>query len=180
MCWKAKTLLCGQRSVWSRLSQGFGLPSGHTWLWELDHKEGRSPKKWCLWTVLLEKTPESPLDSKIKPVNLKGYQPWILLGKTDAETEAPVFWSSDVNIQLIGKDPDAGKDWGQRRRGQQRMTQLDGITDEMNMNLGKLWEMVRDRETWHAAVRGWQRVRHNWATEQQHMYNWIYLLKSRN
>ena len=115
MCWKAKTLLCGQRSVWSRLSQGFSLPSGHTWLWELDHKEGRSPKKWCLWTVLLEKTPESPLDSKIKPVNLKGYQPWILLGKTDAETEAPVFWSSDVNIQLIGKDPDAGKDWGQEK-----------------------------------------------------------------
>ena len=73
------------------------------------------PKNWCLWTVVLEKTPESPLDSKeIKPVNLKGNQPWIVTGRTDAEAEAPVFWSSDANRRLIEKVPDAGKDWGQK------------------------------------------------------------------
>ena len=98
-------------------SQGYGLPSGHVRLWELDHKEGRTPKNWCLWTVLLEKTPESPLESKeIKPVNLKGNQPWTLIGRTDAEAEAPIFWSSDVNSWLTGKVLDAGKDWGQKEK----------------------------------------------------------------
>ena len=92
-------------------SQSYGIPSGHVRLWELDGKEDRTPKNWCLQTVVLEKTSESPLNSKeIKPVNLKGNQPWKLLGRTDAE--APVFWSSDVNIWLIGKVPSAGKDWG--------------------------------------------------------------------
>ena len=89
-------------------SQGYGLPSGHVWLWELDHKESRAPNNWCLWTVVLEKTPESPLDSKeIKPVNLKGNQPWTFIGRTDAE--APVFWSPDANSQLIGKSLMLGK-----------------------------------------------------------------------
>ena len=79
-------------------SQGYRLPKGHIQLWELDRKEGRTPKNWSLWTVMLEKTPESPLDSKkIKPVNLKGDQPWIFTERTDAEAETPVFWSSDVN-----------------------------------------------------------------------------------
>ena len=92
-------------------SQSYGLPSGYLQSWELDWKEGREPKNWCLQTVMLEKTPESPLDSKeINLVNLKGNQPWKLLGRTDAE--APVFWSSDMNIWLIGKVPSAGKDWG--------------------------------------------------------------------
>ena len=92
-------------------SQGCGLPSGHAWLWELDNKEGRMPKNWCLQTVVLEKNPESRLDSKeIKPVNLKGDQPWIFTGRTDAEAEAPIFWSSDVNRWLVGEVPDAGKD----------------------------------------------------------------------
>ena len=96
-------------------SQGYGLPRGHVWLWELDRKEGRMPKNWCFWTVVLEKTPESPLDRKeIKPVNLKGNQPWILIGR--AEAEAPVFWSSDMNSRLIGKVPDAGRDWGQEEK----------------------------------------------------------------
>ena len=77
----------------------------------------RTPKNRCLWTVVLEKTPESPLDSmEIKPVNLKGDQPWIFTGRTDAEAEAPVIWSSDVNRRLPGKVPDAGKDWGQKKR----------------------------------------------------------------
>ena len=90
------------------------LLSGHIWL---DCKEGRMPKNWCLQTVLLEKPPESPLDSKeIKPVNLKGNQPWILMGRTDTEAEAPVFWSSDANSWLIVKVPDAGKDCGERKK----------------------------------------------------------------
>ena len=95
-------------------SQGYGLPSGHIQLWKLDCKEGRVPKNWYLWTVVLEKTPESPLDSKeIKPVNLKGNQPWILFGRTDARCQ---FWSSDANSWLTGKVPDDLKDWGQKEK----------------------------------------------------------------
>ena len=98
-------------------SQGYGVPSGHIQLWELYH-EVRMLKNSYLWTVVLEKTPENPLDSKeIKPVNLNEDQPWIGTGRTDAEAEAPVFWSSDVNSQLTGKVPDAGKDWGQKEKG---------------------------------------------------------------
>ena len=95
--------------------EGHGLPSGHIQLWELDHKEGRTPKNWCLQTVVLEKTPESCLESKkIKQVNLKRDQPWIFTGRTD--TEAPVFWPSDVNIKFIGKVTDAGKDQGKKEK----------------------------------------------------------------
>ena len=98
-------------------SQGYGLSSGHIHLWELGHKEGRMPKNWCLWMVVLEKTPEGLLDSKeIKPVNLKGNQTWILSGRTNAKAEVTVFWSYDMNNQLIGKVPDAGKDWGQKEK----------------------------------------------------------------
>ena len=98
-------------------SQGYGLPSGHIWLWELDCKEGRTQKNWLLWTVVLEKTLESPLDCKeIQPVHPKGNQLWILTGRTDAKAEAPVFWSSDENWQLIGKVPEAGKDRGQKEK----------------------------------------------------------------
>jgi len=87
-------------------------------MWELDHKRGWVLKNWCFWTVVLEKTLESPLDSKdIKPVNPKGDQPWICIGKTDAET--PVLWTPVAKSRLIGKDPDAGKDWGRNRRGPQ-------------------------------------------------------------
>ena len=109
---KVRTSLCRHSSIHS---QGYGLSSGHVRLWELDHKEGRAPKNWCLQTVVLEKTLESPLDSKeIKPVNLKGNLPWKLTGRTDAEAEAPGFWSPDTNSRLTGKIPDAGKDWGQK------------------------------------------------------------------
>ena len=87
------------------------------WLWDLDYKEGRAPKNRCLPTLVLEKVPEGLLDSKeIKPVSLKGDQPWILIGRTDAEAKTPVFWLSDVNSQLFGKVPYARKDWGQKRR----------------------------------------------------------------
>ena len=85
---------------------------------ELDHKEGWAPKNWCFWTVMLEKTLESPLDCKeIKPVNLKGNQPWLFIGRTDVEAEAPVLWPPDAKNQFIGKDPDAGKDWRQEEKG---------------------------------------------------------------
>ena len=106
------------------------------------------PKNWCLWTVVLEKTPESPLKSKeIKLVNLKEDKPWIFTGRADAEAEAPVFQLSDSNRWITGEVSDAGKDWGQRRRGHQRMRWLDSITNAVNVNLGKLWEVVRDRDS---------------------------------
>ena len=87
-------------------------------MWELDHNEGWVPKNWCFQTVVLEKTLESPLDGKeIKPVSPKGNHPWKFIGKTDAEAEAPILWPTDAKSQLIGKDPDAGKVWGQEGKG---------------------------------------------------------------
>ena len=99
-------------------SQSYGFFSSHVWMWELDYKESWAPKNWCFWTVVLEKTLESLLDCKeVKPVNPKGDQSWIVIGRTDAEAETPIFWPPDVKNWLIGKDPDAGKDWGQEEKG---------------------------------------------------------------
>ena len=93
-------------------SQSYGFSSSHIWMWELDHKEEWMLKNWCFWIVVLEKTLKSSSDSKeIKPVNPKGNQSWIFIGRTDAEAEAPILWPPDTKSQLIGKDPDAGKDW---------------------------------------------------------------------
>ena len=93
-------------------SESYGFSSSHVWMWELDYKESWALKNWCFQTVVLEKILESPLDCKeIKPVNPKGNQPWICIGRTDAEAEAPILWPTDGKSQLIGKDPDAGKDW---------------------------------------------------------------------
>ena len=95
-------------------SQGYGFSSGHLWMWELDHKESGVPKNWCFWTVVLEKSLESPLDYKeIQPVHPKGDQFWMFIGRTDAEAETPILWPPDMKRWLIGKDPDAWKDWRQ-------------------------------------------------------------------
>ena len=96
-------------------SQSYGFSSGHVQTWELDHREGLVPKKWCFQTMVLKKTLESPLDSKeIKPVNPKGNQPWTLTGRTNAE--APILWPPDATSRLTGRDPDAGKDWRQKEK----------------------------------------------------------------
>ena len=145
-------------------SQNYSFPSSHVQMWELDHKESWAPKNWCFWTVVLEKTLESSLDSKeIKPVNPKGNQPWTFIGRTDAE--APILWPPDKKSWLIIKDPMLGKIEGRRRRG------------------GRGWDGWMASPTWWTRVwassgnwwwtgkpgvlqsMGSQRVRHDWATE---------------
>ena len=126
---------------------------------ELYHKENWVPKNWCFWTVVLEKTLESPLDSKETPVHPKGNQSWIFIGRTDAEAEAPILCPPDAKSWLIGKDPDAGRDWRQEeKRGVQRTIWLEGSTGSMDMNMSKLWVMVKNREDRDAAFYGVARV----------------------
>ena len=93
-------------------SQGYGFSSSHVWLWELNYKESWALKNWCFWTMVLEKTLESPLDCKeIQPVHRKGNQSWVFIRRTYAKAEVPIVWPFDANNWLIGKDPDTGKDW---------------------------------------------------------------------
>ena len=134
-------------------SQGYGFSSSHVWIWELDHKEGWVPKNWCFWTVVLEKTLESPLDCKeIQPVSPKGNQFWIFIGGTDAEAETPMIWPPEGKNWLIGKDSDAGKDWRQEEKGmtEGKMVGWHHWFDEHEFE--HVPELVMDREAWCAAV----------------------------
>ena len=102
----------------TKICQGYGFSSGHVWIWELDCEESWALKNWCFWTIMLEKNLESPLECKeIQPVHPKEDQSWVFIGRTDAEAETPILWPPHVKSWLIGKDPDAGRDWGQEEKG---------------------------------------------------------------
>ena len=147
-------------------SQSYGFPSSHVWMWELDHEEGSVPKNWYFWTVVLEKTLESPLDCKeTQPVYPKGNQSWIFIRRTDAEAETPILWSPDSKNWLTRKDPDAGKNW---RREEKGATGWDGWTASLTR---WTWVWVSSGTWWWTGKpgilqsMGSKRVGHDWATE---------------
>ena len=136
-------------------SQGYGFSSSHVWMWELDCEESWAQKNWCFWTVVLEKTLESPLDCKeIQPVHPKGDQSSVFIGRTDVEAETPILWPPDVKNWLIWKDPDAGKDWGREEKG---MTEDEMVGWHHRLDghgFGWTLGVVMDREAWCAAIHG--------------------------
>ena len=135
--------------------ESYGFSSSHVWMWELDHKEGSVSKNGCFWTVVLGKILESSMGSKeMKWINPKGNQPWIYSGRTDAKDEAPIFGYLMGRADSLEKTLMLGKIEGRRRREQQRIRWLDGITDSIDMSVSKLQEIVKDREAWRAAAHG--------------------------
>ena len=148
-------------------SQNYGFSSSHVWMWELDYKESWALKNWCFWTVVLEKTLQSPLDCKeIQPFHPKGDQSWIFLGRIDSETEALILWPPEAKRQLIGKDPDAGKDWRRKEKGVTK--------DEMvrwHHQTWWTWVWASSSSWWWTGrpgvlcFMGLQRLGHTWATE---------------
>ena len=170
-------------------SKGYGLPSGHVWLWELDHKKGRMLKNWCLKTVVLKKTLESPLDSEDwqqgltakfdnKPVNLEGYQPEYSMEGLMLKLKLQYFGHLMHTDYPLEKSLMLGKIEGRRRRGHQRMRWLDSNANAMNINLGKLQEVLKDREAWPAAVFGSARARHALVTEQHEQQTFGFTIKT--
>ena len=146
-------------------NQGYCFSSNHEWIWESDYKESWMLKNWCFWTVVLEKTLESPLDCKeTQPVHLTGYQSWVFTGRTDVEAETPILWPPDPKSWLIWKDPDAGRDWGQEEKGMASLTQWTWVW----VDSGSWWWTGRPGMLW---CMGSQRVRNDWVTE----INWTEL-----
>ena len=149
-------------------------------MWELDSKESWALKNLCFWTVVLEKTLESSMDCKeIQPVNPKGDQSWIFIGRTDAEAETPIFGPLMRRARSLEKTLMLGKIEGRRRRGQQRIRWLKGITNSMEMSLSKLMELVMNREAWHAAVHGATKNR-TWLSDWTELINCLLVISFGN
>ena len=154
--------------------QGYGFSCSHVWMWELDYEESWVPKNRCFWTVVLEKTLENPLDCKeIQPVHSKGDQSWVFIGRTDAKAETPIFWPPHAKSWLIGKDFDAGRDWGVGGEGDNR-----GWDGWMASWTQWMWVWLNSGSWWWTGrpgvlrFMGSQRVRHDWVTE----LNWTELV----
>ena len=145
-------------------SQCCGFSSGHVWMWELDYKESWALKNWCFWTMVLEKTLESPLDSwEIQPVHPKGNQSWVFTGRTDVEAETPILWPPHAKSWFIWKDPDVGKDWGKEEKG----TKEDEMARWHHWLSGHEVEQTLEDSLEPGMLQsiGSQRVGHDWATE---------------